>query len=545
MKGKSFMKILVNRRLTTVVILTVLTVACTFCVITYGQAAGVPTVVKVHSGNSQTGPLNNPLDSLLTVRVLDAARMPIEGATVMFQATNGSGEFSSEMAVTDMRGYAQTAFTPTVIGLTRIIASVSGTNDIAIFRITGQEIGTLNTNRVEAEDLPMMYWIDGGTLYRLGDPAAVAIAEGVTSIAVGGGKLYWISENHSTVNRANLDGTEMEELRALLSIPMGMTFDAATNKLYWTNERGRILRSNPRTSSIQELSSDGRIIELMDAGDIAVDSGYVYWTEGGTVIKRANLTGTATVVEKVVTSMDDISGIAAGGGKLYWTAAMGIHAANADGTEAMELRMLSSTPMDIAVDTMNNRLYWTTSSGQIQSSGLNARFITNVVTSLVSPTTLVVSASEAPAGAARTAPTALATQQREVIQAEIDLLLATNDGSPETLQRLAYLQELLVSTRPEQTLLLANYPNPFNPETWIPYQLAADTAVKVTIYNTQGIVVRTLQLGHQAAGYYTDRDRAAYWDGRNAMGEPVSSGIYFYQLETNEMSSLRKMVILK
>ena len=67
----------------------------------------------------------------------------------------------------------------------------------------------------------------------------------------------------------------------------------------------------------------------------------------------------------------------------------------------------------------------------------------------------------------------------------------------------------------------------------------------LTIYNTQGVVIRSLQLGHQSAGYYTDRDRAAYWDGRNAFGEQVASGLYFYQLETDEMSSLRKMVILK
>ena len=79
----------------------------------------------------------------------------------------------------------------------------------------------------------------------------------------------------------------------------------------------------------------------------------------------------------------------------------------------------------------------------------------------------------------------------------------------------------------------------------MPYEWATDTNVKITIYNTQDVVIRTLVLGHQTAGYYTDRERAAYWDGKNALGEPVASGIYFYQLETDEMSTLRKMVILK
>ena len=139
----------------------------------------------------------------------------------------------------------------------------------------------------------------------------------------------------------------------------------------------------------------------------------------------------------------------------------------------------------------------------------------------------------------------LSAVQIDVIEEQIDLLIATNDRSPAALRTLVYMQQLLATARPEKTQLFANYPNPFNPETWIPYELATDTHVKITIYNTQGVVIRTLQFGHQSAGYYTDRDRAAYWDGRNALGEQVASGLYFYQLETDEMSSMRKMVILK
>ena len=139
----------------------------------------------------------------------------------------------------------------------------------------------------------------------------------------------------------------------------------------------------------------------------------------------------------------------------------------------------------------------------------------------------------------------MSAAQINIIEEQIDLLIATNDRSPAAMRTLVYLQQLLVTARPEKTQLLANYPNPFNPETWIPYELATDTNVRLTIYNTQGVVIRSLQFGHQSAGYYTGRDRAAYWDGRNALGEQVASGLYFYQLETDEMSSMRKMVILK
>ena len=131
------------------------------------------------------------------------------------------------------------------------------------------------------------------------------------------------------------------------------------------------------------------------------------------------------------------------------------------------------------------------------------------------------------------------------LRVQLEILRAENDGSLKYQQAIAFLQAVLAAIQPDQTLLLANYPNPFNPETWIPYQLARGSHVWITIYDTRGAVVRQLALGHQSAGYYTTRSRAAHWDGRNAVGERVASGIYFYQLETDDISLLRKMVILK
>ena len=99
--------------------------------------------------------------------------------------------------------------------------------------------------------------------------------------------------------------------------------------------------------------------------------------------------------------------------------------------------------------------------------------------------------------------------------------------------------------QPTQNLLLQNYPNPFNPETWIPYQLSEDTSVSISIYDTTGKLVRTLSLGFQSAGFYNSQGRAAYWDGRNALGERVASGIYFYQLTTPSFQQTRRLVIVK
>ena len=132
-----------------------------------------------------------------------------------------------------------------------------------------------------------------------------------------------------------------------------------------------------------------------------------------------------------------------------------------------------------------------------------------------------------------------------MIQEWIDMAYAANDGSLAFQLGIANLKRLLTAMRPDRTTLLANYPNPFNPETWIPYQLAHNTDVTITIYDTKGVTVRRLNLGHQMAGYYADRIKAAYWDGRNNLGESVGSGVYFYQLQTEDFSAIRKMVILK
>ena len=99
--------------------------------------------------------------------------------------------------------------------------------------------------------------------------------------------------------------------------------------------------------------------------------------------------------------------------------------------------------------------------------------------------------------------------------------------------------------QPLQSQLLQNYPNPFNPETWIPYQLSEDSQVSVSIYDTTGKLIRTLSLGFQSAGFYNSRERAAYWDGRNALGERVASGVYFYQLTTGAFQQTKRMLILK
>ena len=133
-----------------------------------------------------------------------------------------------------------------------------------------------------------------------------------------------------------------------------------------------------------------------------------------------------------------------------------------------------------------------------------------------------------------------ATIEAWIAQARLE-----DDGSLAFKQGIANLENLLASLIPEETALLHNYPNPFNPETWIPYQLAESAEVTLTIYDMNGQLVQRLAVGHQAAGMYKSRSRAIYWDGRNQLGESVASGLYFYTLTTGDFTATRRMLILK
>ena len=133
----------------------------------------------------------------------------------------------------------------------------------------------------------------------------------------------------------------------------------------------------------------------------------------------------------------------------------------------------------------------------------------------------------------------------ETVMQILDILRTADDGSLTFQRGIVKLEHLLALFIPGKTALFANYPNPFNPETWIPYQLAEHADVTLHIYSIDGKLIRTLAIGYQPAGLYQYRSRAVYWDGRNALGEPVASGVYFYTLTAGAFTATRRMLILK
>ena len=147
------------------------------------------------------------------------------------------------------------------------------------------------------------------------------------------------------------------------------------------------------------------------------------------------------------------------------------------------------------------------------------------------------------------APAQLSKVLTRLTAAEVEELLTQarklDLTNPMVQQWITALEHHLATLIPKETALLANYPNPFNPETWIPYELANSADVSVRIYSVNGSLVRRLSLGHQAAGMYRSRSRAMYWDGKNEFGESVASGVYFYTLIAGDFTATRKMLIRK
>ena len=408
-------------------------------------------------------------------------------------------------------------------------------------------------------------------------------------VDVANDKLYWTEKTGNgtgKIRSANFDGTNIQLVKDLTSVPLDMTLDAPDGKLYLTNVSGQVQRINLDGSGFQPNFITG----LNTRTNIAVDTAgqKLYLTSSDGKISRRNLSGggSEAVVEGLVSPGNIVlnNSITAPGkpSTPMTPVAKTKYDVNGDGTvndrdASLVSEAISNGSTDAKYDVnddgkvnfddlklvLDNRErdpYDINEDGTVndEDASLLTEAISNGLTDAkydvnddgkVNFDDLKLVLDNRAQGAAG-APLLvgnlkLTAAQMARIEAQIDLLIATGDRSPAAIRTLIYLQQLLTTARPEKTQLLANYPNPFNPETWIPYALVTDTNVKITIYNTQGIVIRTLQLGQQSAGYYTNRGRAAYWDGRNAQGEPVASGIYFYTLKAGDFTATRKMLIRK
>ena len=426
-------------------------------------------------------------------------------------------EFTNGWAV-----YNRSGKTQTIEFLEEVSGVASGVKDNRRHTVPDLdgEIYLKTVVQVAPGEYPPLYWIDAktDTLQRLVDTEIKNLVSGVqnaTSLTIDtvNKKLYWTEKTGTRTGKiqsATLEGNPNVQLvRNLTSAPLDIAIDTTAGKLYLSNAWGKIQRMNLDGSNFQPNLITG----LKAPQNLVLDttSSQLYWTEqtGKTTgnIKRANLDGSNVRLVKKLTSVPRGMSLDAVNRKLYLTNAWGkLQRMSLDGS-GFQPNFITGleSPGQVVVDRVGGKVYWR-ERGKLRRADLNGENIRDVVTGLGELADIV-----------------LGIQSVSMDVAAAPALTAVV----------------------EQTQLLANYPNPFNPETWIPYQLANPSEVRITIYDTRGTVVRHLELGHQREGYYTSRSRAAYWNGRNAVGERVANGVYFYQLQADNLSSLRKMVILK
>lgn len=415
-----------------------------------------------------------------------------------------------------------------------------------------------------------MYWADAGTakiqranldgshiqnLIPLGLGIPICIA-----LDVAGGKMYWTDRGTGKIQRANLDGANVENLVFGVRGLHGIALDVGGGKMYWTdNDAGKIQRANLNGTSLEDLITTG--LQLPNEIALDVGGGKMYWADDGTQkIQRANLNGTG-VEDLVTTGLNVPVGITLDivSGKMYWTdlGTRKIQRANLDGANVEDLVTTGlNAPFGIALGTSLTISPPVVAREDVNSDGVvdaqdvvlvdqNNLDLNDDGVSDIADVLLVVEAMGNAAGApaARLQAQHLLTAERvQLWLVEAKLL---DEDSPAYRRGILVLEQLLALLAPRETVLLPNYPNPFNPETWIPYQIAEPADVTFHIYATTGHLVRTLRLGHQQAGIYHNRNRAAYWDGRNELGEPVASGLYFYTLSAGRFTATRKMLIRK
>ena len=487
-------------------------------------------IIKI-SGDNQNGLPNTWLPEPFVVKVIDDDGEPVVGVEVIFRVTQypiedrplislrtDHGLLSDIEARTNAEGRAQNFLllgyqVETLAPVVHV--SVAGVSKKIRFNAMAREKMLINPS-----EHPNIYWIDAMDNHLYGPEGSEWVhAVQVQSIAYDNlnRQIYWIEGLLSMGDYcAAIKSTALDdlfsphiEIATFMNMPVSLAIHPLQSKLYWTNNRGEIQTCSLNGSNIENL-----ITGLDSPKHITVDTirSKLYWTDEQERILSADLNGEN--IQILVKSLFSLGHITVAGDYLYWTEKINenkgtIRRANLKKRKMKLLHALDSVPEGIAVDLESEKLYWSDTQGRIRRSNIDGSQIEEVIIGLMAPGPIVLD-SPHPEGWVSAAPGHIAALNQ-----------------------------------PELTEVLPNYPNPFNPETWIPYRLSVPSEVSIAIYATDGKLVRMLDLGNKVVGSYESRSRAAYWDGRNAIGEEVASGIYFYTFTAKDFSATRKMLILK
>ena len=524
--------------------------------VTVGFRDRTPTRLVKISGDNQKGAAFAPLPHPFVVEVQDERGKPFAGVSVVFTVAEGGGTLSVTHTTTDVHGRAESTLT---------LGPNLGTNTVSV---SATEVEGVETFNAISDTLP--------TDYRLSIPAGISLihiplrvtevdgaAQTIESVA----DLYDVLGGASTVNFLITYDSQTQEwlsyfvpsdrgtpadapladdtgiiagLRAPVSVqlsgdPLGTDGNSAIALNQGLNLVGLPLR-DPRVMRVSDLFALQGI-----GGNVPV----IILTDGGEF--------------KLVGRLDDPGDIEITGGQSFIMTAQREALVEISGGGWYNSSMIAAAPpMVLSGIQVTDTTPVLALRGSIvdEGTGVSKAGLHVKVKNLSTDRAITTVTGDEGNGYQLTVVDIETTRA-----ARIGDILEISAQSPDPfigVQPLRYtvtvedvkrglirLTELVAYEIPTETELLHNYPNPFNPETWIPYRLAEDAFVTLTIYDQVGHVVRTLEVGHQIASAYENRSKAVYWDGRNEFGEGVVSGVYFYHLSAGDYSATRKMVILK
>ena len=509
------------------------------------EGVRIPKALETVSGNDQQGPPGAPLEKPFVVETRDQFDKPLPEVQVTFSVRSGGGTLSATNVTTDASGRAQSILTlgPNP-GTNAVVAAITGVQEEQTFTAEGVRIPkSLEIISGDKQQGPPGMALEKAFVVEVRDQFDKPLpgAQVTFSVASGGGTLSAITvltdsngRVESTLTLGSNPGANAVTV-SVIGIQEERTFNAEgirIPKAFW------VISGFDQQGLVGEALANPFIVEVRDQfGERLPDVQVIFsvTSGGGTLSVTTAVTDSNGQVESILTLGPNP------GTNTVTVSVTGI-------PEAQPINVTAEPPPipeDVNGDDVVNILDLVLVAANLGDEGadlaadVNGDGVVNIL-DLVAVAGAIGNAA-APSSDSRVLAMLTATEVGQWLdQAQrLDLTDAT------TQMGVLALERLVAALTPEKTALLPNYPNPFNPETWIPYQLSRDAEVTLTIYDANGFMVRRLDLGHQLVGYYSDRGKAVYWDGRNNLGESVASGVYFYHLSAGDFSATRKMLILK
>ena len=521
--------------------------------VTFTAEAISPTLRSV-SGDDQTATVETTLANPFVVEVHDGTGNPLAGVAVTFVVRTGGGTLSAETTTTDANGLAAS---------TLYLGTDAGTNTV---EVSAESISEVVTFRAVAQLLEFDLSLPSG-ISLIHVPLKVKTVDGQTQTLESVSDLYTSLGGANTVNWLITYDAETQKWRSYLGdADRGAVVDRGL-----TDDTGIIVSVNTDVSvrlGGNALGMDGRSTLTLSVGHTLVglplrDSRI---TRVSDLFSLDGIDGNVSAIIvtdngefKTVSRAGDPGDIAITGGQSFVLIAQQAATVGISGEGWHNpLGTTAASPMAIRGIQAGDTTPVLALSGSIVDGGMGLKVEGFGVTvkNLSTGSAVVAMLSSDEIGYRSTIvdiETGRAATVGDILEISaesphpfmgvkpLQYTVTAEDIKPHRIQ----LPPLVAYEIPDETALLPNYPNPFNPETWIPYRLSEDADVSVIIYDMTGQVVRTIDVGHQIASTYENRSKAIYWDGKNEFGEQVASGVYFYSLSAGDLSATRKMVILK